>query len=127
MNFTLPELLERISSCDGTMPHETDLGSLLHAYIACLSFADLCTGIAMTLNDPVGPGLALRSRLLRLLREECSDMETGSLAALIDQTLAAGDTDKAPRRAADALHSAMFPCLPLPTQRMLLDRWVDRG
>jgi hypothetical protein len=123
MKFALPELLERISSVGGSA-HEAE-GSLLHAYIASLSFADLCTAITMTLDSPVN--LALRSRLLRLLREGRTELEAEILVALIEQTAIGSDADKALRRVADALHSAVFAYLPLPTQQMLLDRWIDRG
>jgi hypothetical protein len=64
MKFALPELLERIISVGGSTPHKAEGGSLLHAYIACLSFADLCTAITMALDSPVN--LALHSRLLPL-------------------------------------------------------------
>jgi hypothetical protein len=125
MKFAVNKLLERIISVGGSTPHEAEGGSLLHAYIACLSFADLCIAITMTLDSPVN--LALRSRLLRLLREGRTELEAKILVALIEQTAIASDADKALHRVVDALHSAVFAYLPLPTQQMLLDRWVDRG
>jgi hypothetical protein len=127
MKYLLPELLERIGAVGGQPSHETDRRSLLHAYVACLSYPDLCTAITMTLDGPVEARLVLRSRLLRMLREGCAELEPDSLVALVDQTAVASDADKALRQVADALHSAVFAHLPLPTQQMLLDLWVDRG
>jgi len=46
-----------------------DAGSLLHAYIACLSVPDLCRTISETLAAPSKLRLALRRRLERLLRD----------------------------------------------------------
>jgi hypothetical protein len=46
-----------------------DAGSLVHAYIACLSVPDLCRTISETLAAPSKLRLALRRRLERLLRD----------------------------------------------------------
>lgn len=136
MKFAVSDILERIDSIGGPGPHETEYGprhayeterSLLHAYIACLNPVDLCTVIAVTLDGPIDVRLALRSRLLRLLREDPRELDAKVLVALVEQTAIASDADKARRQVADALHSAMFAYLPLQTQQMLLDRWVDRA
>jgi len=50
------------------MSHPDD-NSLLRAYIAGLSFSDLCLAITAMLADPADVRLALRRSLLRLLRE----------------------------------------------------------
>ena len=127
MNFPLSKLLERINSVGEQASCGADPSNLLHAYAACLSFTDLCTAITVTLAGPVNIRLALRGRLLRVLREDRSESEAEILAALIEQTAAASGADRAHRQAVDALHSAVFAHLPLPTQQMVLDRWVDRG
>jgi hypothetical protein len=127
METSFSELLERIEALGGQPPHGTDHRSLLHAYIACLSFKDLCRAIAMTLDRPADIRLALRSRLLRFLRETCSANDRATLETLVEQTAEASDEDRPLRQAVDALHSALFAYLALPTQQMLLERWVDRG
>ncbi|HEX8514176.1 MAG TPA: hypothetical protein VF688_13835, partial [Allosphingosinicella sp.] len=127
MASNLEDLLERIDAVGGRPPHENDSGSLLHAYVACLNFADLCAANLIVLDGPVDVRLALRGRLIRLLHQRAADEDGEALAALVDQTAAAAEEDKGLRQRADALHSALFAHLPLPTQQLLLERWAGRG
>jgi len=63
------ELLERIRDITVDGLHHPDAGSLLHAYIACLSVPELCRMIGGALAAPPRLRLALRRRLERLLRD----------------------------------------------------------
>lgn len=128
MPLSVSEILERVESVNGSSSFGyIDGRSLLHAYIACLSFADLCSAIAITVSADSRIRLALRSRLLRLLREECTDAQLAILISLVERTIEISDANKAIRKVTDALYSAVFGFLPLPTRQMILDRWVDRG
>lgn len=127
MIFSPDEFFQRIAAIGGQTRPGSDERSLLHGYVACLRFADLCKVGAMTLDHPVDVRLALRSRLLRLLGKGCTELEGESLVALVEQTAIASDATKLRRPAADALHSAIFGHLPLATQRWLLGRWAGRG
>lgn len=69
----------------------------------------------------------MRNRLLKILQLRPHDVAADDLVALVEETISAGDQDRRIRRTTDALHSALFDYLPLPTQQMLLERWVDRG
>ncbi|EFI53560.1 hypothetical protein AfiDRAFT_1547 [Afipia sp. 1NLS2] len=126
MSFALSDVLTRIGALSGVAVEPCER-SLLHAYIACLSIDDLCTAISMTLNDQTHIRLALRNRLLRLLRDPANIPIGENLGALVDATVAASDLNRNVRQAADALHSAIFAYLPLRQQHKLLDRWKDRG
>ncbi len=127
MQVALPELLERIVSLGRQSPYEFDRRNLLYAYVACFNFSALCMAMERTINEDTDVRLALRGRLLRLLREEQPEEHTSALVNLVEQTAIAADKDKSLRPPADALHSAVFQHLPLQTKQMLLDRWIDRG
>lgn len=113
---TTEDLVSRICALSGHPFHESDRRSLLHAYVACLNFPDLCTTIVNLIDAPSDIRLALRGRLLRLLKD---DADTGQLECLVEQTAAS--------EAVDALHSAIFRHLAPPLQHEVLERWVDRG
>lgn len=120
-------LLGRIRAMESAPSHEWQSRNLLHAYVACFSFAGLCDAIAVTLSDPAVVRLALRNRLLRLLRLDQNQEMAEKLTTLVEDTIVLSEDDKRLRQAADALHSSVFSHLPLPTQQLLLDRWADRG
>jgi len=127
MPLSVPEILERITSVDQPPSYGSDTRMLLHAYIACLNFVDLCGAIFVTITGGPSIRLALRNRLLRLLRDTCTEVELEILVALVEQTAVLSDNQKAVRQVTDALHSATFDYLPLPTKQMVLNRWADRG
>jgi len=123
----LQDILARIAVVAGQPPHTIDRGSLLHAYSACLTFDDLCIAIALTLREATEVRLALRSRLLRLLGDDPTPQQRDRLVALVADSCALTDDYKGLRQTVDALHSAVIGHLPMPTQHLLLERWVDRG
>lgn len=125
MHQNVTIVLERVQTLVTDDFYETDRRSLVHAYIACLSLADLCTAISASLDAPVLVRLALRRRLLRLLANGLDD--AAPVVDLVESIAIASDSDRNLRRAADALHSEVFAYLPLNSQQMLLERWVDRG
>jgi hypothetical protein len=125
--MSLKDLLARICQVGATPPYEIDRRSLLHAYVACLPFEDLCSAICLSLGEPADIRLALRGRLLRLLRDDRSPDHFGLLVTLVEQTVVESGADKGLRQIVDALHSSLIGHLPLPTQQFVLDRWVDRG
>jgi hypothetical protein len=98
--------------------------SLLRAYIACLTFDDLCAAIAHNLSAPGHIRSALKGRLLRILKEPL-DQEV--LNRLVEVTSSAAQLNRPLRPIVDALHSGIFDSLPLPTQHDLMERWLDRG
>jgi hypothetical protein len=125
--MTPDDILDRIFALSGQPPHGSDARSLLHAYIACLTFDDLCAAIALSLGEAADVRLALRGRLLRLLGGTPSTDKRDRLVTLVEDTADLADADKALRQTADALHSALIQYLPFPTQHHVLERWVDRG
>jgi len=98
--------------------------SLLHAYVACLTFDDLCAAIANNLSAPGHIRSALKGRLLRTLKEPL-DQEV--LNCLVEATSSAAQLHKPLRPIVDALHAGIFDTLPLPTQHDLMEQWLDRG
>lgn len=118
-------VLERVQTLVTDDFYQTDRRSLVRAYIACLSFPDLCMAISASLDAPLLVRLALRRRLLRLLANGLDD--AAPVVDLVEYTAVASDSARNLRRAADALHSEVFAYLPLNSQQMLLERWVDRG
>jgi len=125
--MTLENILNRIAAVGGQSPNARDGRSLLHAYVACLTFDNLCAAIAMSLAEPADVRLALRSRLLRLLGDNPATDQRDRLVTLVEETIALSDTDEALRQTTDALHSALIRHLPIATQHYLLERWIDRG
>lgn len=105
-----------------------DAGSLLHAYIACLSVPDLCLAITRTLAAPSKLRLPLRRRLLRLLGDgNLQHHDRQHLHNLIEQIRGAGHDNPAIRPAVEALLSATFEFLPRPQQQSIIETWIDRG
>src|ERR1700722_582201 len=66
---SLEGMVERIRGIAVDGLSHPDAGSLLHAYIACLSVQDLCRTIGEAFAAPSKLRLALRRRLERLLRD----------------------------------------------------------
>lgn len=127
MSATYLDIMQRIRADDYSGAVDSDSRSLLHAYIACLTFSDLCKAIAETLRDASTVRLALRSRLRRQLRDPLSKDDLESLVVLVDRTIDASDHEAALRPMVDSLHSHAFGSLPLSTQNTLLNSWIDRG
>lgn len=125
--MTPDHFLDRIFALSGQPPYGSDVRNLLHAYIACLTFDDLCAAISLSLGKAADVRLALRGRLLRLLGDAPSTDQLDRIVTLVEDTAARADADKGLRQTADALHSALIRHLPFPTQHHMLERWVDRG
>ncbi len=121
------ELSRRITEVGDAPPYLQDYGSLLHAYIACLSFEDLCDVIVAMISEPSHLRLALRNRLLRLLRESDSGAHASDLISLLERTSKIAQENRRLRQFVDALHSAVFEFLPLPAQHEVLTEWMSRG
>jgi hypothetical protein len=125
---SLDEKLDRIRRHAGGGVGHPNERSLLHAYIACLSLEELCSTIATTIAESSELRLALRRRLLRVLREQAlQTIDLAKLANLVEESQALGRVDLKLRSAVDALLSALFAFLPLPQQQSILDAWIDRG
>jgi len=125
---TLDEKINRIRRHSGRRGNHPDERSLLYGYIACLSFEELCLTIAGTITEPSDLRLALRGRLLRLLREgSLGDLDRAQLLDLVDQSRTLARADVKVRSVIDALLSTLFVYLPLPEQQSILDSWIDRG
>ncbi|WP_439271081.1 hypothetical protein [Pseudochrobactrum sp. HB0163] len=126
MEFLLSEKLERIFVCaQNPAPYGIER-SLLHAYVACLTFDELCEAICNTLEADAPVRMALRGRLLRLLH--LSDGELAErLSHLAEKALSLHDGNHVLRTRVDALLSAVYSWLPLPTRHAVLERWIDRG
>jgi hypothetical protein len=121
-------MVERIGKIAFEGLSHPDAGSLLHAYIACLSVPDLCLAITETLAAPSKLRLALRRRLLRLLGDgNLQHHDRQHLRNLIERIREAGHDNPAIRPAVEALLSAAFEFLPLPQQQSIIETWIDRG
>lgn len=128
MDSSAEQLIARISGLGGQRGVGGDRQSLLHAYVACLSFAELCDAIIALLEATGDVRLALRGRMVRLLTNDSGgDNQVGALVALVDQTALAASSDSRVREVVDALHSALLPWLPPLVHREVLDRWANRG
>lgn len=126
MEYSLSEKLERVYDCaQNPAPYGIER-SLFHAYIACLSFDELCEAICSTLEADAPLRMALRGRLLRLLR--LSDGELAErLSLLAEQAQSLDQGERVLRTRVDALLSAVYSWLPLPARHAVLERWIDRG
>jgi hypothetical protein len=125
---TLDEKIDRIRHHSGRPGNHPDERSLLHGYIACLSFEELCLTVFSTITEASDLRLALRGRLLRLLREgSLGDLDHAQLVDLVDRSRTLAGADVKTRSVVDALLSALFVYLPLPEQQSILDAWIDRG
>jgi hypothetical protein len=123
---TFDEKLERITDCARAFtPYEVER-SLFHAYIACLTFDELCTAICHTMREATPLRMALRGRLLRLLRTSNGE-HAERVSLLVDEVQAIPGDDHVLRTRVDALLSAIFEWLPLPTRHDVLEHWSDRG
>lgn len=121
-------MVERISKIAVEGLSHPDAGSLLHAYIACLSVPDLCVAITETLTAPSKLRLALRRRLLRLLGDgNLKHDDRQHLLELIERSRAIGQDMPAVRPVVEALLSAAFEFLPPPQQQSIIEAWIDRG
>lgn len=120
-------LLHRILQLGQAPSFDIDRRSLLHAYVACFNFNDLCAAIRSTLHESTDVRLALRGHMLRLLREIRTPEELSALVSLIDEMLVAAEAEKPLQTIVDAFCSAVFGHLPVPTQHEILERWLDRG
>ncbi|WP_315810505.1 hypothetical protein [Bradyrhizobium sp. SZCCHNR3107] len=121
-------LVERISKIAVEGLSHPDAGSLLHAYVACLSISDLCRAILDSLTASVKIRLALRGRLLRLLRDgNLQQCHQKHLHDLIERSRAVASDQTAVRPVVEALISAVFEFLPAHQQQSIVEAWIDRG
>nr|WP_166309149.1 hypothetical protein [Bradyrhizobium sp. 2S1]MCK7664922.1 hypothetical protein [Bradyrhizobium sp. 2S1] len=126
--FARDGMVERISKIAVEGLSHPDAGSLLHAYIACLSIPDLCRAITESLTAPVKLRLALRRRLLRLLSDGNLQLyDKQHLYDLIERNRATALNQKAVRPVVEALLSAVFEFLPAHQQQSIIEAWIDRG
>lgn len=125
MEYSSSEKLERIYECaQNPAPYGIER-SLLHAYVACLTLDELCEAICITLQAKAPLRMALRGRLLRLLR--LSDGEHAErLSLLVEKAQLLHDGNFVLRTRVDALLSAVYSWLPLPTRHAVLESWIDR-
>lgn len=124
--MTLESSLKRIASVGGRPSDVSDGRSLLHAYVACPTFHDLCAAIVL-LAEPTDVRLALRGRLLRLLGDGPAVHRQDRLVRLVEETCTLSDADKALLSTVDALHGSLVRYLPAATQNHVLLRWINRA
>ncbi len=126
MQYTLEDKLMRIDQCPlEPQQYEVDR-NLLHAYIACLTFDELCEAICRKIEAPTPLRLALRNRLLRVLK--LSDgVHAERLSRLVDEAEAIHQRNRVLQTRVDALVSAIYSWLPIMKRREVLERWIDRG
>lgn len=126
MEYSFEDKLSRILRCSFPESiYEIDR-NLVHAYIACLTVEELGEAICRTLDHGTRLRMAIRNRLVKVARQS-DGKYADQLAALIDKTRDLHGGDAALRTRIDALHSALYEFLPLPTRQAILDGWVDRG
>jgi hypothetical protein len=124
----LDAMVERIRGIAVSGLSHPDAGSLLHAYIACLPVPDLCLAIAETLQAPSKLRLALRGRLVRLLRDgDLAQRDREHVHALIERSRTTGRENPTVRPFVEALLSAVFEYLQLHQQQSIIETWIDRG
>lgn len=116
-------ILERLGSLNPDVPYSTDR-SFLHAYIACLNLPDLCEALLLHLPSAGPIRAALKSRLLRVVQSDC---EAGVLDRFVARATAMAQLEKKLRPTVDSICSGVFVALPLPTQQLVMERWIDRG
>lgn len=115
--------LGRIEAC--SMHIRDDLGrNLLHAYVACLSAAELRAATLRYLEADQVLIRALRTRLIRVGNDGGNTSELDRLSAELI-ALPAGGRRVGPRT--DSLLSAIYPFLSVMARKAILDRWIDRG
>jgi hypothetical protein len=116
--------LDRILSCAEDARHDEIARNLLHAYIACLGPEDLCETAFRTLDGPTEVRGAIRSRLLRLGREQIGLPEIDQLGIRL---LAVAPADAKARVRVDALFSHLYSFLGPTIRQSITERWRDRG
>ncbi|MEJ7925629.1 hypothetical protein WG908_02520 [Sphingobium sp. AN641] len=120
------EKLERITECARAFtPYEVER-SLFHAYIASITFDELCRAICLTMKEATPLRMALRGRLLRLLRTSSGE-HAQRASLLVEEVQALPRDDRILQTRVDALLSAIFEWFPLPTRHEVLERWADKG
>ncbi|SHO65787.1 hypothetical protein SAMN02745172_02434 [Pseudoxanthobacter soli DSM 19599] len=126
MPYTLDDKLARIDVCPLSPKHHEIDRNLLHAYIACLTFDELCDAICRRIEAPTPLRLALRGRLLRLLKLSNGE-HAERLSRLVDDAEALVWRNHALQARVDALVSAVYSWLPIVKRQDVLERWTDRG
>jgi hypothetical protein len=79
--------------------------NLLHAYTACLSIEELCEATVRTFNSELNIRRAILTRLLRLGREKCCEVQLDQLGSRL---LGLSSTDAKERRHINALLSHLY-------------------
>lgn len=121
---TLETKLDRIFECSSTAKGDDITRSLLHAYVACLSFNELVEVAVRTINDLTDIRLAVRNRLARLGRESGNQTQLDRLGQRI---LAPPAPDAKARVRADALLSHLYEYFSPSVRQKILDHWRSRG
>lgn len=95
--------------------------SLLHAFVGCLSPAEVCRGLIQTLSKATILGLAFRNRLQRTAADGVALEE---IDALGNELLSMNSSDSRSNVRREAHLSQLFPLLAPPTRKATLERWV---
>ena len=126
MEYSFDDKLERILGCSfRNSSFEVDR-TLVHAYIACLTFEELGEAICRTISSNTKLRLALRNRLVKVVRQSNGEY-ADALATLVKKSRRLYGDDSVLRRRVDALHSTIYEFLPLPARQEILEGWIDRG
>lgn len=119
----LTQKLGRIEAC--TIHLRDDLGrNLLHAYVACLSAAELRTATLRYLEADKVLIRALRTRLIRVGND---GRDTSELDGLSADLIALPVKGRIVGPRTDSLLSAIYPFLSVEARKAILERWIDRG
>lgn len=119
----LAQKLGRIEAC--SIHLRDDLGrNLLHAYVACLSAAELRTATLRYLEADQVLIRAIRTRLIRVGNDGGNTSELDRLSKDLIALPAKGRR-VGPRT--DSLLSAIYPFLSVEARKAILERWIDRG
>ena len=119
----LAQKLGRIEAC--SIHIRDDLGrNLLHAYVACLSAAELR---AATLRYLEADQVLIRALRTRLIRVGNDGGNTSELDRLSKDLIALPAKGRRVGPRTDSLLSAIYPFLSVEARKAILERWIDRG
>ncbi len=122
--LSLESKLDRIIHCERDSVGNEIQATLLHAFMACLSTAELCSAAEMLLDSNTKVYSAIRTRLRRIARKDENMIQLDDLATRLLTTWASSPSH---RRRIDSMLSLLYEHFSAPTRKDVLDFWLGRG
>ncbi len=126
--FLYKDLLKRLDTIEKAVPNIYEQRTLIHAYIACMKFHELCFALEQVISSEHSKlRIALKNRLVRLVKEGMTQTQQKTINNMLRSIYNMSEKSKRHRPAVDAILSAVFRYVSTEMQEEIAKWWIARG